>query len=938
MYKNVLLLTCATGVLAFSAGIGHAATATAAAEANDSSTNVTEIVVTAEKREQSLQKVPVAVSVFTGSQRDTMGITSVQDVTNFAPGFTYDPGNVHAYIRGVGRQSINLTDDSRVASYEDEFYVYSPYELDKSSLFLTQEQIERGPQNVGGKNAAAGSIDMISVRPTDHPYAELRAEVGNFATYNIEGAASGQVAPGLNVRLAAYDHNQNQGFYDNVVNGLSEGNYIHEWYVEGQVEWKPNDKADLWVRGFAANWHNRGDAGARNGYSNGSWNETTLTDSNVYPGGGLFVNPNFGYAAPNGNPGAAAGAAVGNGGYLPSSVTLARPGLLNNPSASDPYKFASILPRTTSLGAYNGINTTFTYDLGSFQVKYIGGYQQYQYDLNYSEPDTNVTSFTMPLSTAPLGPGLPSPAQIGGLTGAGPLVINPLVDLHYVEDDQWFSHELALQSTNDSPVQWTVGGLYYQQHYINPITAAAPDQAQFSQPFYSFSLTNPAAVKLAPANPNNYLFYNNYDFTYQNEAAYGQISYKINDQFKVTGNLRYTNDHKFGWERDRDIYFGSSVIDGYGPYLGNATPSLDVTQGLVCPTGVGTPGVSASCYGGSLAPGVKSIGTLGPGGYYTRQLDGTSDAVTGGAGIEWTPTSDIFTYARYSRGYEALSFYAGSVGANPEVKPEFLNSYEVGYKETFGHSLLIDIAAFYYDYNNLQVPLSISNGGVVSTEFVNVPKSESTGVEVEAYWTPVKDLLVTGSYSFDYTAIDTGCSGKLTGGVLTPSSGALCVEDTNDPAAVAPRANPYPGQVLTATNTAALQSVKGNPLPDAPMHKLGVDVAYTWHFEPGDLTLSGAFVYRSSQDGTMFNRFYDNAPDWTDVDLRALWKGPGDKYEVIGFVKNVFNTLQYEVADQGVGLGGSATAPGAAGRLNWVNVYTLAPPRTVGVEVRYKFF
>ncbi|HLY80142.1 MAG TPA: TonB-dependent receptor, partial [Caulobacteraceae bacterium] len=126
MTKNLLLLTCATGALGLMAGVGHAATAAAAAtDTSQSATNVTEIVVTAEKREQSLQKVPVAVSVFTGAQRDTIGINTVADVTNFAPGFSYDPANVHAYIRGVGRQSVNVTDDQRVANYEDEFYVYS---------------------------------------------------------------------------------------------------------------------------------------------------------------------------------------------------------------------------------------------------------------------------------------------------------------------------------------------------------------------------------------------------------------------------------------------------------------------------------------------------------------------------------------------------------------------------------------------------------------------------------------------------------------------------------------------------------------------------------------------------------------------------------------------------------------------------------------------
>jgi iron complex outermembrane recepter protein len=949
MSKHLLLMTCASSALALMASIGHAATATAAAAAGSAAattdtTNVTELVVTAEKREQSLQKVPVAVSVFTGSQRDTIGINSVQDVTNFAPGFTYDPGNVHAYIRGVGRQSINLTDDSRVASYEDSFYVYSPYELDKSSLFLTQEQIERGPQNVGGKNASGGSIDMISVRPTDQPYGEIRAAVGNYGTYNIEGAVSGQVAPGVDVRIAAYDHNQDQGYYNNLANGISEGNVIHEWYVEPQIEWKPNDQTDIWIRGFAAGWDNRGDAGSRTGYSNGSFDETNLTDANTYPGAGLFVNPNFGYAGVPGST-AAAGASniianplAGEPGqpatinYLPSSVTFARPGINNNPSLTNPNNFSSILPRTVGLAAYNGFNTIFTYDLTpDVQVKYIGGYQQYDYTLNYSEPDTDVTSFTLPLLT---GTGV-------GLTGAGPLVVNPLVDLLYKEDDQWFSHELSFQSTSDSPLQWTAGAYYYQQHYTNPITATAPEQPQIAHPFEPGAGGAPNLLDPAPGNPNNDLFLNTYDFTYQDEAVYGELSYKFNDQFKITGNVRYTDDEKFGTEEDRDIFFGSSIIDGFAPLLGAATPAEDVTLAETCPTGIGVAGVSASCFSGPLAKGVTSIGKVGPGGFITRGLGGTSSAVTGGAGIEWTPTPDIFTYARYSRGYEALSFAAGGVLANPEVSPEFINSYEVGYKETFGHNLLIDLAGFYYDYNNLQVPLSITTGDVVTNDFINVAKAESTGFEAEAYWTPVKDLLITGSYSFDYTAIETGCSGSVSAaGVLTPASGALCVQDTNDPAAVAPGAKPVHGQIFNAlTNAAIFQSVKGDPLPDAPENKLALDVAYTFHFAPGDFTVSGAYVYRGTQDGTIFNRFYDNAPSWDDFDLRALWKGPGDKYEIIGYVKNIFDTLQYEVANEGVGLLGNArTATTAANGLIGSNIFTLAPPRTVGLEVRYKFF
>jgi iron complex outermembrane receptor protein len=756
------------------------------------------------------------------------------------------------------------------------------------------------------------------------------------------------VAPGVDVRIAAYDHNQDEGYYNNLANGVSEGNVIHEWYVEPQIEWKPNDQTDIWIRGFAAGWNNRGDAGSRTGYANGDWDETNLTDANTYPGAGLFVNPNFGYSAVAGSA-AQAGAAANPSNqianpafgivpgapktiaYLPTSVTFARPGINNNPSVTNPNDFASILSRDVGLAAYNGFNTIFTYDLTpDVQVKYIGGYQQYDYTLNYSEPDTDVTSFTFPLLTGATG-----------LTGAGPLVVNPLVDLLYKEDDQWFSHELSFQSTSDSPLQWTAGAYYYQQHYNNPISATAPEQPQVAHPFEPGAGGAPNLAAPAPGNPNNDLFFETYDFTYQDEAVYGQLSYKFNDQFKITGNLRYTDDEKFGTEEARFVDFGNALIDGFAPFFGAATPSEDITLAETCPTGVGVAGVSASCFAGPLAKGVTSIGKVGPGGYITRGLGGTSDALTGGAGIEWTPTSDIFTYARYSRGYEALSFYAGAVGANPEVAPEFIDSYEVGYKETFGHSLLLDIATFYYDYHNLQVPLSISTNGVISTEFINVPDSTSTGAEVELYWTPVKDLLVTGSYSFDYTAINTGCSGSVSAsGVLTPAASAFCVEDTNDPAAVAPGAKPIHGQIFNATtNAGILQSVKGNPLPNAPENKVGVDVAYTFHFTPGDFIVSGAFVYRDTQDGTLFNRSYDNAPGWEDVDLRALWKGPGDRYEIIGYVKNVFNSLQYEVGDQGVGLlGNTKTSTTAAAGLIESNVFEIAPPRTVGLEVRYKFF
>ena len=91
----------------------------------------------------------------------------------------------------------------------------------------------------------------------------------------------------------------------------------------------------------------------------------------------------------------------------------------------------------------------------------------------------------------------------------------------------------------------------------------------------------------------------------------------------------------------------------------------------------------------------------------------------------------------------------------------------------------------------------------------------------------------------------------------------------------------------------------------------------------------------------MFNRFYDNAPDWNGLDLRALWKGKGDKYEIIAYVRNVTNAPQYTVGALGAGQGlhGDASKVyNPAVSLNWTATYDLAPPRTYGIEMRYRFF
>ena len=138
-------LVAGASVLACAVAVQPAVAQTAGAPAADEGTTLEELVVTAEKREQSLQDVPVAVSAYTSAKRDIVGITGIQDFVNFTPGMNYS-GTDRVSLRGAGRNTFYIGNDPGVASYSDGFYSASSSELFKTPLFIERTEILRGPQ------------------------------------------------------------------------------------------------------------------------------------------------------------------------------------------------------------------------------------------------------------------------------------------------------------------------------------------------------------------------------------------------------------------------------------------------------------------------------------------------------------------------------------------------------------------------------------------------------------------------------------------------------------------------------------------------------------------------------------------------------------------------------------------------------------------------
>ena len=906
MRTQILLATCAASVftLAATGALAQAATQPQA----ESPTTLGEIVVTAERREASIQRVPESVTAFTSKDRNIKGIASVQDMTNYTPGFTYSSQLDRPVMRGLARNNNIYASDSSVAVYLDDFYTNSTFLIGRDDMLIDQVEVLLGPQGtLYGRNAIGGLINPISKRPTVDWEGEMRASVGNYGATKVEGTVSGPLAPNLDFRLSAYDENQNNGWLQNVAPGMhSEGGVKHDPYVEFQLEYK-TDKNDIWLDAYTLGFnHDRGGPGALQGTPTVGSYDTALTSS-----GQLFFNPNFPYG----------------GGAVPGSVV----GMIgsDNPSDSNIRDYAHSVDTDITLTKAYAVTLHWTHHFDGVDLKYIGGYSQYHYELHtnyFNNDDSPITQYQIPV-TAPseTNPGCAiGEALTGSAAACTPLTVYPTQIFSYTTSTNWFSHELILQSTNKGPVQWVAGLYYYNEWDNNPETVQEPGQAQVGAPLN--------ILTQAPAAPNpsldNLLL--DYQDRIQTLAEYAQVDWSVTPTIKLTGGVRYTRDWKHAQEETRFIYFGEDAYAGT-PYAGIFTPqnfgatlpAFDVTESLTDQGGTGK--------------GICSASAIATTGAYTgdavRCLSDSSSAVTGTAGIEWTPDRNTLVYARYNRGYKAFAFNAGYNGANVEAAPEHINDYEVGFKETFNRRLIIDADAFYYDYQNDQVPVGIPVGGVNLTEFINVPKAVSEGVELEAIWNPIRDLTFTLTYGFDHTSIKSSCSAAQVATLEAAGSTAVyggCVIDALDPQALAPGAKPVGG---ATTSGDFYQSIKGAELPQAPENKVAFNTTYTFHFEPGNLSLSGTFIWKDKSYASVFDRPYYEAPSWNQVDLRLTWSGDHDRYEIVAYAKNVFNSIGYDAAAAGY----YYTNPVGGGAPTQAASYDLTPPRTYGLEFHYKF-
>jgi iron complex outermembrane recepter protein len=212
---------------------------------------IEEVIVTAERRESSLQKTPVAISVFSEEFLKDSSVRSIQDVAPYSPGLSYTQVSNFPQLnmRGIGLEQINMGGEPGVAFHIDGVYVARPFVNDAVFLDLERVEVLRGPQGtLYGRNATGGSVNLISNGPSDAFESEVSATLGDYDRVRLTAMASGPLGrPEVRGRISAVS-DERDGYLDNLADGKSlEDSQVRS--VRGELDFDLSNSLTLAIAG-----------------------------------------------------------------------------------------------------------------------------------------------------------------------------------------------------------------------------------------------------------------------------------------------------------------------------------------------------------------------------------------------------------------------------------------------------------------------------------------------------------------------------------------------------------------------------------------------------------------------------------------------------------------------------------------------------------------
>lgn len=731
------------------------------------------IIVTAQRSNERLQDVPIAVSAFSAEALEKQQIKNTSDLQLTLPNITFTKGNFTGSsftIRGIGDLCVGVACDSATAIHMNDAPLFGTRLFEGEFYDLAQIEVLRGPQGtLFGRNATSGVVNFRTARPDLSGFSgNFESEYGNYNSWKFKGAVNVPVGETVGVRLAGFYLNRN-GYTKN----LFDNTRIDDrdmWGARASIRFEPSSSTTIDL--MAQYFHERDNrmriqkqlcqrdptgvmgclAGSRP-YEITNANSTlgTIFASQEFfrirglPAGQTATTPNF-----------SVGSLYGPDAYA-GVVNPADPRVVNTDFTPTYFAEEWIVQGSLEQDLGSGLSLKLS---GNWQSVKVDSQQDYNNSVqNRSAFATGLAALqagaagSLPLFGAGSGPTVAaylrpianalipngatgqlctstSEPSLTGVFGGNRVCANTPLDFdRSVQDQTSWTAEAILSSDWDGPFNFLLGGIYGQldmtenSYYVNAfgLDYAAGILGAFGA----------AAAGLPPTATTSYAlassFYRNHsdDLRVKTYGLFGEAYYEFNDQLKLTLGLRYNNDEKTVKART------SLFTDAVGNSVLIPTGSTSLTQAL---------GYATTLDFDAGLPGRQEFAIR----------NAKFDAWTGRAVLDYQITPDNLIYLSYSRGYKSggINPPLSPIFAVPEsFGPESVNAFEIGSKNQFGN-VTLNLTGFYYKYKNLQLSRIVARTSVNDNVSANI-----WGLEAEAIFRPTRELTMNIGASYLNTEV-----------------------------------------------------------------------------------------------------------------------------------------------------------------------------------------
>lgn len=304
--SQIYLLGGSALALALSIAISTPALAQEASSALAAEDGIEDIVVVAQRREQNLQDVPIAVTALSGDALQERGVNSGSDLQFVAPGLSFGRSTTTqgvSTLRGVGAVNISVGGDPGVALYVDGNYIQNSAYVTQDFFDVERVEVLRGPQGtLYGRNAIGGAINIITARPEDEFQLSAGLQLTNYDGIKVSGMINAPLGDIGAIRIAGV-RDWREGFVTNITSGPLNGDDLDRsnyYALRGSLLLEPANGVELLVRGYV--YRNRPNTPVliTNPYPSGPFLPAVVLDAvnPIGPSGPNFVPVPNPYLAP----------------------------------------------------------------------------------------------------------------------------------------------------------------------------------------------------------------------------------------------------------------------------------------------------------------------------------------------------------------------------------------------------------------------------------------------------------------------------------------------------------------------------------------------------------------------------------------------------------------------------------------------------------------